>query len=96
MSQEYLVSRIKSGNDLYHYAKSVGLTIGASSAINFFHKGLVHLVGIQNLRGWTVQDWADVHEWCRNTIGKDNYSWAGIVFAFRNPEDAIMFKLAWG
>lgn len=40
--------------------------------------------------------WQEVHEWCKEEIGGNHYSWSGSNFWFENTEDAFRFTLRWG
>lgn len=40
--------------------------------------------------------WQEIHKWCRETIGEDNYTWTGEVFWFDDKDNAIEFSLKWG
>lgn len=43
-----------------------------------------------------VNNWRDVHQWCKDNIDKDEYTWTGEVFWFRDERHALLFSLAWG
>jgi hypothetical protein len=40
--------------------------------------------------------WQNVHDWCKEVIGYEHYSWTGSTFWFETKEHALMFKLCWG
>jgi hypothetical protein len=44
----------------------------------------------------TQDSWLECHAWTAQHIGRDNYTWTGGIFWFDDPENAVMFKLAWG
>jgi len=58
-----------------------------SCRADFLAAGYVSVIAVGNP--------ADVHQWCKNEY-KNNYYYAGDEFWFRNKEEAIFFKLAWG
>ena len=41
-------------------------------------------------------NWPEVHRWCREQFGKENYTWSGSRFYFKESLDAVMFSLKWG
>lgn len=40
-------------------------------------------------------NWADVHRWCEEHIGKEHYSWTGSRFWFDSIDNAALFSLKW-
>jgi hypothetical protein len=42
-----------------------------------------------------VNNWREVHQWCKDNIDKDEYTWTGEVFWFRDDRQALLFSLAW-
>jgi hypothetical protein len=39
----------------------------------------------------------DIYIWCNGTFAKDQWrTLGGSTYYFRNPEDAMMFRLRWG
>jgi hypothetical protein len=40
--------------------------------------------------------WSEIHAWCQNVLGQDNYTWTGDVFWFLTEDDAVKFSLVWG
>jgi hypothetical protein len=41
------------------------------------------------------KNWADVHRWCEEHIGKEHYTWTGSRFWFDNIDNATLFALKW-
>lgn len=39
--------------------------------------------------------WKELHDWCKQTIGSDNYTWFGTNFWFSDEQDALLFDLRW-
>lgn len=39
--------------------------------------------------------WNHVHNWCKDNIGEDHYTWNGSLFWFETVEDASLFALYW-
>ena len=39
--------------------------------------------------------WQEMHIWCVEQFGVDNYAWNGNNFWFETEKDAIMFTLRW-
>ena len=39
--------------------------------------------------------WKEVHKWCNEHIGHDNYTWTGSRFWFDTEKDAMLFTLKW-
>ena len=39
--------------------------------------------------------WPDVHDWCKQNIGEQHYSWTGSRFWFEHREHAVWFALKW-
>ena len=39
--------------------------------------------------------WKELHDWCKQTIGSDYYTWFGNTFWFSNEQDALLFDLRW-
>jgi len=39
--------------------------------------------------------WKELHDWCKQNIGSDYYTWFGNVFWFNNEQDALLFDLRW-
>lgn len=39
--------------------------------------------------------WVDVHSWCKEHVGHDNYTWTGSMFWFDTEKDAMFFTLKW-
>lgn len=40
-------------------------------------------------------EWQEMHEWCRDHFGADNYRWTGSTFWFDKASDATLFALRW-
>lgn len=40
--------------------------------------------------------WQEMHNWCKEKFGAEQYTWTGSLFWFQNERDAIMFMLRWG
>jgi len=40
------------------------------------------------------QDWGAMHEWCKNSFGKNNYVWFGERFFFVNEDQKALFIYA--
>ena len=40
-------------------------------------------------------DWPAVHDWCREHVGEDHYTWTGGTFWFEKDRDAVSFSLKW-
>ena len=40
-------------------------------------------------------EWQEIHQWCRDHIGEQNYSWTGSTFWFETERDAVLFALRW-
>lgn len=71
------------------------------------HHGTVmpkpHIIWHQHLRQsglyevqatqFTMVSWPSVHEFVRDHIGKDRYTWTGHMFFFERSGDADMFRL---
>lgn len=39
--------------------------------------------------------WSEIHQWCKEEIGTDHYTWTGSTFWFEYKKDAILFALRW-
>ena len=73
----------------------------ASDFVNQFpeqkKKGLLHTVLLSEK---SHRDWQNVHAWCKDHTNdgtyRDNYSWNGSYFHFRDEDIAIQFRLIWG
>jgi len=39
--------------------------------------------------------WGEVHRWCIEEFGQENYAWAGNIFWFQTNEAATWFTLRW-
>jgi len=91
VSVESSVYKAKSVADLFMLAKSMGLQLSGDVAMSFVKKGYVYLAGLSS-----SEDWPDAHKWCEEVTGEAGYSWSGHTFAFKDPEHAVMFKLAFG
>ena len=42
-----------------------------------------------------IHVWKEVHDWCKNVISEDNYTWFGTSFWFSCEQDALLFDLRW-
>ncbi len=40
--------------------------------------------------------WSEVHKWCNENIGSDNYTWYGSNFVFDRKDFAEDFAIRWG
>jgi hypothetical protein len=40
--------------------------------------------------------WQEMHNWCKEQFGAEQYTWTGSLFWFQNERDAIVFMLRWG
>lgn len=40
-------------------------------------------------------NWGSIHQWCKEEIGTDHYTWTGSIFWFEYEKDATMFALKW-
>ena len=40
-------------------------------------------------------EWPEVHRWCCQQFGEQNYIWTGSRFWFVNDRDAALFALRW-
>lgn len=47
------------------------------------------------LTGFSKGSWQDIHRWCKEQCGDDNYNWTGSTFWFKREEDAVLFALTW-
>jgi hypothetical protein len=39
--------------------------------------------------------WTSAQHWCEQNVGKDDYTWTGYTFWFRNKNHAFLFSLAY-
>ena len=51
--------------------------------------------GFTKIRLINAYVWKELHDWCRQFIGEDHYTWFGSTFWFSCEKDAIMFDLKW-
>lgn len=42
-----------------------------------------------------ISKWQAAHQWCKQEIGVDHYSWTGNQFWFEREDHAVMFLLKW-
>ena len=42
-----------------------------------------------------INNWNEIHEWCKATYGSDHYTWSGNEFVFESEEDLTWFILRW-
>jgi len=82
-----MITREQYNNDVKRF------NLGHPASAVFWSRNLCYLVNLDMSR--KQSSWQEIHRWCREKIGIDNYSWAGDVFAFRDQEDAVIFKLRW-
>lgn len=64
---------------------------GASSSIGEIEKDGYIIVSANHMAPWH-----EVHKWCRENVGIDNYTWYGSKFVFDRKDFAEDFALLWG
>lgn len=82
------------GARMHGWALENRINLGYDAACRFADKFHYYIVEYESDRH--NHAWWEVHEWCSNNFGRENYSWAGNTFAFKTDEHRIMFKLRWG
>lgn len=58
------------------------------------HKELAQ-AGFHRVLLYNNNVWKEMHDWCKQTIGSDYYTWFGHIFWFSCEKDAILFDLKW-
>ncbi len=71
-----------------HKASSIPLNTEDFRAAGYFEKMFFK-------RRHFKDDWAEMHQWCRNVFG-DNYTWCGGHFFFQTIDDALLYETYWG
>jgi len=51
--------------------------------------------GIEASRKAITDHWQEMHHWCEQQFGKNNYAWTGSSFWFENEKDSVLFALKW-
>lgn len=55
-----------------------------------FQEAGYHSIGLTRLSMWP-----EIHEWCKQHVGKQHYAWTGNVFWFETEQAAALFALRW-
>lgn len=55
----------------------------------------LEIAGFIKVKYNNVHVWSDMHDWCKEYIGVENYTWFGSTFWFSDEQDALLFDLRW-
>jgi hypothetical protein len=51
--------------------------------------------GIEPSREAIRDHWQEMHHWCEQQFGKNNYAWTSSTFWFESDRAAMLFTLRW-